>query len=95
MDEIATAVGVTKHTIYRRYPSKAALLEAVVQRDIARFAAEMQANSDQAAAEAGDPVEALKLATRRFFQCCVTPEDVAFIPSSRRRAPFRRTCAAS
>lgn len=79
MDEIATAVGVTKHTIYRRYPSKAALLEAVVQRDIARFAGEMQANSDQAAAEAGDPVEALKLATRHFFQCCVTPEDVAFI----------------
>ena len=68
MDEIATAVGVTKHTIYRRYPSKAALLEAVVQRDIARFAGEMQANSDQAAAEAGDPVEALKLATRHFFQ---------------------------
>ncbi|RSV16440.1 TetR/AcrR family transcriptional regulator [Sphingomonas sp. ABOLF] len=79
MDEIATAVGVTKHTIYRRYPSKAALLEAVVQRDIARFAGEMQANSDQAAAEASGPVEALKLATRRFFQCCVTPEDVAFI----------------
>lgn len=79
MDEIASAVGVTKHTIYRRYPSKAALLDAVVERDLSRFAGEMQADDDQAGAEGVDPVEALKLATRRFFQCCVTPEDVAFL----------------
>ena len=79
MDEIASAVGVTKHTIYRRYPSKAALLDAVVQRDLSRFAGEMQADGHPGGAEGGDPVEALKLATKRFFLCCVTPEDVAFI----------------
>lgn len=80
MDEIAAAVGVTKHTIYRRYPSKAALLEAVVERDLTRFEREMRAIDDGASEEANaDPVAALKLATKRFFQCCVTPEDVAFI----------------
>jgi AcrR family transcriptional regulator len=79
MDEIATAVGVTKHTIYRRYPSKAALLEAVVQRDLSRFEEEMRCVSEGCAGTNGDPVHALKEATRRFFRCCITPEDVAFL----------------
>lgn len=81
MDEIATAVGVTKHTIYRRYPSKAALLEAVVQRDLSRFEEEMRSNAEaECDGEAEvDPVAALKQVTERFFHCCVTPEDVAFL----------------
>jgi AcrR family transcriptional regulator len=79
MDEIATAVGVTKHTIYRRYPSKAALLEAVVERDLSRFEEEMQFAPESCGAAGGDPIIALKEATQRFFQCCITPEDVAFV----------------
>ncbi|MFV0624871.1 TetR/AcrR family transcriptional regulator [Sphingomonas sp. ac-8] len=81
MDEIAIAVGVTKHTIYRRYPSKAALLEAVVERDLSRFEDEMRSNAEAECdgGTASDPVAALKQATQRFFQCCITPEDVAFL----------------
>jgi AcrR family transcriptional regulator len=78
MDEIATAVGVTKHTIYRRYPSKAALLEAVVERDLSRFEAEMRSVPGSGTA-ASDPIMALKGVARRFFQSCITPEDVAFV----------------
>ncbi|MES4992442.1 TetR/AcrR family transcriptional regulator [Phyllobacterium sp. 22229] len=37
MDEIADRAGITKRTIYRRYPSKHALLDAVVEREILRF----------------------------------------------------------
>ena len=37
LEEIAAELGVSKHTLYRRYPNKAALLEAVVGRDVGRF----------------------------------------------------------
>ncbi|PWC31446.1 TetR/AcrR family transcriptional regulator [Azospirillum sp. TSO35-2] len=37
LEEIATELGVSKHTLYRRYSNKAALLEAVVGRDVGRF----------------------------------------------------------
>ncbi|PWC49588.1 TetR/AcrR family transcriptional regulator [Azospirillum sp. A23] len=37
LEEIASELGVSKHTLYRRYPNKAALLEAVVGRDVGRF----------------------------------------------------------
>ncbi len=37
MEELAEHLGVSKHTIYRRYAHKTALLEAVVERDIRRF----------------------------------------------------------
>jgi AcrR family transcriptional regulator len=37
MEEIALSVGVSKHTIYRRYAGKMALLDAVVSRDLERL----------------------------------------------------------
>ncbi|WP_276120105.1 TetR/AcrR family transcriptional regulator [Pararhizobium qamdonense] len=37
IDEIAELLGVSKHTIYRRYKTKTDLLGAVVSRDIKRF----------------------------------------------------------
>lgn len=39
LDELALSLGVSKHTIYRRFPNKAALLEAVVERDLGDFRA--------------------------------------------------------
>jgi AcrR family transcriptional regulator len=37
MEEIAAELGISKHTLYRRYPNRQALLEAVVERDLVRF----------------------------------------------------------
>lgn len=75
MEEIAAAVGVTKHTIYRRYPSKAALLNAVVERDLA----ELRAFAADGIPVDGDPVEALRLTACRYYERCITPEKVAMM----------------
>ncbi|MCW0001005.1 TetR/AcrR family transcriptional regulator [Pararhizobium sp. YC-54] len=37
MEEIAARHAISKHTLYRRYPNKQVLLEAVVERDLLRF----------------------------------------------------------
>ncbi len=37
MEEIAAKLGISKHTLYRRYPNRQALLEAVVEPDLVRF----------------------------------------------------------
>jgi len=41
VDDVATAAGVSRSTLYRRYPSKEALLEAVLEREIHRFYEEL------------------------------------------------------
>ncbi|MCB4771907.1 TetR/AcrR family transcriptional regulator [Ancylobacter sp. Lp-2] len=50
LDEIALQLGVSKHTIYRRYPNKDALLEAVVERDTCRFREALLSAGAEAAA---------------------------------------------
>lgn len=74
MEEIALSVGVSKHTIYRRYAGKMALLDAVVTRDLDRL---NQAMLDHAAGS--NPLERLKSAARRFFFFCVEPDSVRFM----------------
>ncbi|WP_230480487.1 TetR/AcrR family transcriptional regulator [Sphingomonas sp. Leaf21] len=74
MEEIALSVGVSKHTIYRRYAGKMALLDAVVNRDLERLSrAVLDVASDP------DPLERLHLAARRFFFFCVEPESIRFM----------------
>ena len=60
MDDIARAAGITKQTIYRRYASKMALIDAVVERDLEQLAA---SNTE----EIGSPIERLHSRARRFF----------------------------
>ena len=74
MDQIAQSIGASKLTIYRRYPSKEALLMAVVDRDIARVAEVMQEES------LGMPTaaETLNRTTRRLFEFVTTPENLSF-----------------
>ena len=60
MDDIARAAGTTKQTIYRRYASKMALIDAVVKRDLEL----MGANN---AEDFGPPLMRLKAQARRFF----------------------------
>ncbi|MEJ8629920.1 TetR/AcrR family transcriptional regulator [Sphingomonas sp. I4] len=74
MEEIALSVGVSKHTIYRRYAGKMALLDAVVTRDLDRL---NQAMLDDATGN--NPLERLKNSARRFFFFCVEPDSVRFM----------------
>ncbi|WP_431861141.1 TetR/AcrR family transcriptional regulator [Azospirillum sp.] len=64
VEEIALDLGVSKHTLYRRYPNKAALLDAVVARDIERF---RQALTAAAGGGAG-PLDALRRAALRYVE---------------------------
>lgn len=74
LEEIAAALGVSKHTIYRRYPGKAALLEAVVARDIGHF---RQALAD-AANEAQEPLEAVRRIARSYVAFGASRDYAAF-----------------
>ena len=74
MEEIALSVGVSKHTIYRRYAGKMALLDAVVTRDLERLNQAMLEGTT-----GRDPLERLKESARRFFFFCVEPDSVRFL----------------
>lgn len=63
LDEIAALLRSSKHTIYRRYPGKLELLEAVVERDVDRF----QKALAQAGAAGADPVDTLRAMARSYF----------------------------
>ena len=64
IDELAAILGVSKHTIYRRYASKAQLLDAVIERDINQFRDEL----NSASAKATDALEALRHMALRYFK---------------------------
>ena len=76
LDEIALQLGVSKHTIYRRYPNKDALLEAVVERDIQRFREALLAASTEAAALG--PLAALRHVAWRYVEIGSSREYAAF-----------------
>lgn len=63
MEEIAARQAISKHTLYRRYPNKQALLEAVVERDLIRFRAALA----QAAMQHEEPLLALHAVAFRYF----------------------------
>jgi len=64
IDEISKTVGISKHTIYRRHENKAALLEAVVARDVIYFREELHA----AALKGSCPLEALQMIAFRYVE---------------------------
>lgn len=63
MEEIAARQAISKHTLYRRYGNKQALLEAVVERDLARFRAALA----NAAKQHEEPLLALHGIAFRYF----------------------------
>lgn len=71
MDDVARAAGVTKQTIYRRYPSKAALVDAVVERDIQQLAVESCIDTAQ-------PLWRLKARAWRYFTFLIDPSNCQF-----------------
>lgn len=74
MDRIAQCIGASKLTIYRRYPSKEALLVAMVDRDIARMRTIMR----EELGTDPEPVKQLYDAARRLFDFITRPENLAF-----------------
>ncbi|WP_377806000.1 TetR/AcrR family transcriptional regulator [Azospirillum sp. A29] len=76
LEEIAAELGVSKHTLYRRYPNKAALLEAVVERDVGRF---RDALLSVAAGEGGvGALDALRRAAFRYVEIGSSRDYAAF-----------------
>ncbi|SMF89319.1 transcriptional regulator, TetR family [Azospirillum oryzae] len=76
LEEIAAELGVSKHTLYRRYPNKAALLEAVVGRDVGRF---REALLSAAAGEGGaGALGALRRAAFRYVEIGSSRDYAAF-----------------
>ncbi|MFA7439763.1 MAG: TetR/AcrR family transcriptional regulator [Sphingomonadaceae bacterium] len=73
MDDLAAVTGVTKHTIYRRYPGKTALLDAVVKQDLEVLVAQVEASADSP-----DPLESLRQAAFSHFAFYIEPERARF-----------------
>lgn len=69
IDELAATLRFSKHTIYRRFPSKLALLEAVIERDVERFRCAMADATSGAASQ----FDALHAMARRYFGFSASP----------------------
>ena len=74
LEEIASSLGVSKHTIYRRYPGMAALLDAVVARDIGHFRQALATAADVA----GDPLDAARRISRSYVAFGASSDYAAF-----------------
>lgn len=72
MEEIADHTGIAKQTIYRRYPGKAALIDAVVSRDLDRM-------TTPAAAADVPVLERLRRLVLHRFRFSLDPSNLPFI----------------
>lgn len=77
MEQVASACSAGKDTIYRRFPSKVALFEAVVERMRARTLERLELEIDSAGG-AGDALERLRRITRWFLTVNLDADMVAF-----------------
>ncbi len=87
IEEIAARQAISKHTLYRRYPNKQALLAAVVERDLTLFRAEFA----QAAKQHEEPLLALHAVAFRYF--LFGTDRFGLLPVSHRRG--RAVCVPS
>ncbi|WP_248308022.1 TetR/AcrR family transcriptional regulator [Bosea sp. AS-1] len=94
LDEIALSLGVSKHTIYRRFPNKAALLEAVVERDLGDFRTALVS----AAKDGSGALNALRRMAMRYVEIGSSRDYAAFYLSvsaeAALSAPLRERLAA-
>ncbi len=72
IDALAQDIGVTKQTIYRRFPSKDALIDAAIQHRMD----ELYAFARDTADSADDPIAALRTFTRHMFTLLLKPENI-------------------
>ena len=74
MDQIAAAVGVSKLTIYRRFPSKEALLIAVVD----HYLEQLTVTADAKSEDGQSALDTLPETTRALFEASLEPEAILF-----------------
>jgi AcrR family transcriptional regulator len=74
LEEIAASLGMSKHTIYRRYPNKGVLVQAVVHRDLVLFRSALS----RAGAAGAEPVEALRNVALTYFSFGTDRDYAAF-----------------
>lgn len=72
LDELATTLGASKHTIYRRFSGKEPLFDAVVERDIQSFRQRLSS------VKAETPMDALYRCSRRYFEYGIDESYAAF-----------------
>jgi AcrR family transcriptional regulator len=72
IDALAQDIGVTKQTIYRRFPSKDALIDAAIQHRMD----ELYAFARDTADTASDPIAGLRSFTRHMFTLLLKPENI-------------------
>lgn len=77
VEQVASACGAGKDTIYRRFPSKVALFQAVVERLRTRTLERLEAEIDAAVGD-GDALARLRRVARWFLTANIDPELVAF-----------------
>lgn len=77
IEQVAAACSAGKDTIYRRFPSKVALFEAVVERMRVRTLERFERESESASGN-GDALERLERAARWFLAINLDAEMVAF-----------------
>jgi AcrR family transcriptional regulator len=63
LDELAVVLGSSKHTIYRRFNGKEAIFDAVVERDIQQFRAELLTSRSQKS-----PLKGLRACSRCYYE---------------------------
>jgi len=72
IDALAQDIGVTKQTIYRRFPSKDALIDAAIEHRMD----ELYAFARDTADSAREPIAALRAFTRHMFTLLLKPENI-------------------
>ncbi len=72
IDALAQDIGVTKQTIYRRFPSKDALIDAAIRHKMD----ELHAFARNAAEDTPEPIEALRTFARHLFAMLLKPENM-------------------
>nr|WP_246513558.1 TetR/AcrR family transcriptional regulator [Azospirillum picis] len=78
MEEIVLGLGVSKHTLYRRYPNRAALLDAVVARDIDRFRHALSTAAGGGGHGGAEALDAVRRAALRYVEIGSSRDYAAF-----------------
>lgn len=72
IDALAQDIGVTKQTIYRRFPSKDALIDAAIRHKMDQIHAFARDTADSVA----EPIASLRTFARHMFDMMLKPENV-------------------
>lgn len=72
IDALAQDIGVTKQTIYRRFPSKDALIDAAIRHRMDQLYAVAREAADMAV----EPIEAVRTFARHLFDMMLQPDNV-------------------